>query len=579
MDKSDSKNTEILNARPAAPGIAIGNAWILPSEKIIIRPGKIKPDETDFHIAKTEKAFKDAEQKLRNLKNQEVSNTYRDIADTQIQILSDPELKSQIKMRISEQNFGAVYSVFSSFNDYIQLLETSGVPLMQERSIDVVSLRDMVIQAIENKSDNLSVPDGAVVFAHEISPTQMFELSKFRVGGIVLQKGGLTSHAVILAQSLGIPCVVGALWSALPVSSGITIALDAYVGEVFINPDKVNIAEIQRRIDIHEKGLMEAGKWVKKDNKTQCGTSFTLRGNIEFLEELPRLATNGATGVGLLRTEALFLKSKDFDVKTQMEFYGSVLKATGREQVTIRLFDAGGDKLFGAEIQEDNPFLGWRGVRMLLDKPDLLERQLEAILRISSSYPGKIRILIPMVSTLEEISRVKEHFAKVQKQLKKEGQNVDESIPVGIMIEVPSMCILADSAAKMVDFFSIGTNDLTQYTLAVDRGNERISGLFQNDHPAVWKLMNMSIQAAESNGIPVAVCGEMAGRPEYAAFLLGMGVREFSMNPASVPFVKSLLCKQKIDKLIVSAEKLLTCSTSTQVREILNTLSGDTIGR
>ena len=579
MQNSDSKNTEILNARPASPGIVIGKAWVLPSEKIIIRPGKIKPDETDFNIAKTEKGFRDTEQKLRELKSQHMNNTYRDIAETQIQILSDPELKSQIKSRITEQNFGAVYSVFSSFNDYIQLLETSGVPLMQERSIDVVSLRDMVIQAIENKSDNLSVPDGAVVFAHEISPTQMFELSKFRIGGIVLQKGGLTSHAVILAQSLGIPCVVGALWSALPVSSDKTIALDAYTGEVFINPEKENIAEFQKRIEIHEKGVIEAGKWVEKENKTQCGTTFTLRGNIEFLEELPRLAPNGAMGVGLLRTEALFLKSKDFDVKAQMDFYGSILKATGSDPVTIRLFDAGGDKLFGAEIQEDNPFLGWRGVRMLLDKPDLLERQLEAILRISGSYPGKIRILIPMVSTLEEISLVKDHLAKVQKQLRKEGDNVDENIPLGIMIEVPSMCVLADAAAKMVDFFSIGTNDLTQYTLAVDRGNERISGLFQNDHPAVWRLMHMSIRAAESNGIPVAVCGEMAGRPEYAALLLGMGVSEFSMNPASVPFVKSLLCKQTIDELKASSGKLLECSTAEQVRVILNKLSAETIGR
>lgn len=579
MQNSGSKNTEILYARPAAPGIAIGKAWILPSEKIIIRPGKIKPDETDFHIAKTEKGFQDSAQKLRELMNQEVSTTYKDIAETQIQILSDPDLKSQIKSRITEQNFGAVYSVFSSFNDYIQLLETSGVPLMQERSIDVVSLRDMVIQAIENKSDNLSVPDGAVVFAHEISPTQMFELSKFRISGIVLQKGGLTSHAVILAQSLGIPCVVGALWSTLPVSSNIPVALDAYTGEVFINPEKENITEFQKRIEIHEKGVTEAGKWVEKENKTHCGTSFILRGNIEFLEELPRLAPNGAMGVGLLRTEALFLKSRDFDVKAQMDFYGSILKATGSDPVTIRLFDAGGDKLFGAEIQEDNPFLGWRGVRMLLDKPELLKRQLEAILRLSGSYPGKIRILIPMVSILEEIISVKEHLAKVQKQLRKDGYSMDERIPLGIMIEVPSMCILSDEAAKMVDFFSIGTNDLTQYTLAVDRGNERISGLYQNDHPAVWRLMQMSILAAESNGIPVTVCGEMAGRPEYAALLLGMGVREFSMNPASVPFVKSLLCKQMIESLKASSQKLLTCSTSEQVRAILNTLSVDIIGR
>jgi len=579
MQNSGNKNTEVLSARPAAPGIAIGKAWILPAEKIIIRPGKIKPDETDLHIAKTEKAFKHAEQKLRDLKNQELSSTFTEIAETQIQILSDPELKSRIKSQIKEQNFGAVYSVFSSFNDYIHLLEASGVPLMQERSIDVVSLRDIVIQAIENRSGDLSVPDGAIVFAHEISPTQMFELSKFRIGGIVLQKGGLTSHAVILAQSLGIPCVVGALWSALSVSEDTTVAIDAYTGEIFINPAKESIADIQKRIEIHEKGVTEAGKWVGKENKTVCGTSFTLRGNIEFLEELPRLSPNGASGVGLLRTEALFLKSKDFDVNAQMDFYGSILKATGSDPVTIRLFDAGGDKLFGAEIQEDNPFLGWRGVRMLLDKPELLERQLEAILRLSGSYPGKIKILVPMVSTLEEIIRVKEHLATVQKQVLKDGHTIDENIPLGIMIEVPSMCILANEAAKMTDFFSIGTNDLTQYTLAVDRGNERISGLYQNDHPAVWRLMQMSIQAAEANNIPVVVCGEMAGRPEYAAMLLGLGVREFSMNPTSVPFVKSLLCKQNINSLKASAGKLLTCSTSGDVREILNTLSADTIGR
>ena len=325
--------------------------------------------------------------------------------------------------------------------------------------------------------------------------------------------------------------------------------VDALEGDVIINPDDQLLVQYREKKKRELSRVKKLLKWAKKENITKCGSTFSLRANVEFLEELPKISLYGANGIGLLRTETVLFETSEFNVKEQVEFYSKVLQATNKESVTIRLFDAGGDKLINDKSSEANPFLGWRGVRMLLDEPQLLEKQLEAIYRVSGKYMGRLKILIPMVSRLEEIVALKKIAEKVRTELDTGNVTFDAAIPIGIMVEVPSIVMMANKIAAHVDFFSIGTNDLTQYTLAVDRGNEKISNLFDSYHPAIWKMIKMTKEAADMHQIPISVCGEMASKPEAAACLLGMGINDLSMNSSAIPYVKAVICSHTLKEL------------------------------
>jgi phosphoenolpyruvate-protein phosphotransferase (PTS system enzyme I) len=560
---------KILSGKPAAAGIGVGTVWFLPEENEVVRPEKIKNQDIEKHIKQFEKARDFLTDEYEKIKHIPDDYELTEIIDAQIQTLHDPEVRSSIEEKIRIDNFSVAYAIFSTFNEYIQLLQTAGAKWANDRMIDVVSIRDEMIEATREKKKEFDVKAGQVVFATDISPTNMVKLSHIKIGGIVMKKGGLTSHAVILSQSLGIPCVINVNWDRLSLKNGNEVVIDGSTGQVILWPSWKQTEEYRKRkldeIVRNEKAL----KWAQKTNRTACGFPFVLRANVEFLEELPRLQSFGATGIGLLRTETLLFEAEEFDVKEQIEFYRNVAKAAKTDSVTIRLFDAGGDKIIENNDFESNPFLGWRGVRMLLDKKALLKKQLEAIYRISGEFPGKLKILIPMVSRLEEILAVKQLCKEVQRSLGKESVPFDKSLNIGVMVEVPSIALTAGRIAKHSDFFSIGTNDLTQYTLAVDRGNEKISYLFDSFHPAIWKLIKMTKDAADRHGIPVAVCGEMASKPEAAACFIGMGITDLSMNAPAIPVVKSVLCshtKMEMEKL---AAAVLKSETLKEIHELL----------
>lgn len=547
-----------LKGIAASGGIGIGRAWLMPNSNTVVKPERISEEEAKKETEKLNEALEHVVSEFDHLKTASEDNDVKHILDAQIQVLYDPQLLEDIRSKISKQHFGSVYAIFESFNKYIELLDDSGVDWAKERMIDIVSIRDQLIKTIKNNGSDLSIEENSVVFAHDVSPTEMIQLSRKKIAGLVMQRGGLTSHAVILAQSLNIPCVIGANWEAYDCESCPIVLMDGDSGEVILNPNEEEQTLFDKRKEIQKKVRDESLVWVSKPNKTNCGSSFTLRANIEFLNELPRLKTHGAKGVGLLRTETVLFQSKNFDVDNQVEFYKSVLEAADGESVTIRLFDAGGDKLLDDYEAEANPFLGWRGIRMLLDKSVLLDQQLEAILKVSGDYPGKLKILVPMVSRLEEIEEVKQAIHRVASLLEIKKISFDKSIPLGIMIEVPSIALMAEHAAKMVDFFSVGTNDLTQYTLAVDRGNENISKLYEPTSPCIWKLISMAKLGADKAGIPMAICGEMASKPELAACFLGMGITELSMTTNSIPAVKAVLCKSSKKELSDLAETILS---------------------
>lgn len=556
--KEQAGQSVILKGIAASGGIGIGQAWILPNSNTFVKPEKISNDEAKRELEKLNDAVEFLISEFDHLKTVSDDDEVKNILDTQIQVLYDPQLLKDIRAKISEQHFGSVYAIFESFNKYIELLDESGVEWAKARMVDIVSIRDQLIKTIKNKGSELFIAENSVVFAHDVSPTEMIQLSRQKIAGLIMQKGGLTSHAVILAQSLNIPCVIGANWEDFDCDSCSKVLMDGDSGEIILNPNEDELSLFNKRKEKQEKVKAESLVWVSKPNKTNCGSTFTLRANIEFLNELPRLKTHGAKGVGLLRTETVLFEFKNFDVDHQIEFYRSVLDAADGESVTIRLFDAGGDKLLDDYEAEANPFLGWRGIRMLLDKPVLLDQQLEAILRVSGEYPGKLKILVPMVSRLEEIDEVKQSIHRVSRLLEIKNISFDKAIPLGIMIEVPSIALMADRAAEKVDFFSVGTNDLTQYTLAVDRGNEHISKLFEPLNPSVWKLIALAKVGADKAGIPMAVCGEMASKPELAACFLGMGITELSMTTNSIPEVKAILCNSSKKELKDLAEIILS---------------------
>jgi phosphoenolpyruvate-protein phosphotransferase (PTS system enzyme I) len=559
---------KILSGRPAAPGIGIGSAWIMRDRNKPVHPEKISEEEIDEHLLKFESAREFLVGEYEKIKQIPDDYDVVEIIDAQIQTLHDPEVSSSVHRKITEEHYSVGYAIFSTFNEYIQLLEKAGAQWANDRTIDIVSIRDELIQATREKKKEITVKAGEIVFAEDIPPTVMVKLSRIKIAGIVMEKGGLTSHAVILSQSLGIPCVINAHWDRFQIQNGSDVIIDGSTGQVILRPSRKQKQEYRKRREDEISRTKKALEWAKKPNKTKCGAEFTLRANVEFLEELPRLKSHGACGIGLLRTETILFETEEFDVNDQVAFYSKVVESAGGDSVTIRLFDAGGDKLLEDSESEDNPFLGWRGVRMLLDKKELLRKQLEAIYRVSGKFPGKVKVLIPMVSRLEEVNEVKHICKEVQEYLTKNNVPVDTGILIGIMVEVPSIALMAEHVAEYIDFFSLGTNDLTQYTLAVDRGNEKISYLFDSFHPSVWKLIKMTKDAADKKGIPVAICGEMASKPEAAACLIGMGITDLSMNAGSIPLVKSVLCSHSLDEMKKLAESVLKAEELEKVHQL-----------
>lgn len=558
-----------FSGKAASRGIGIGPVRILEAQKSAVRPEKITENEVDQNIQKFDHARKLLTDEYRELKKSSGSQDSKDILEAQIQTLEDPEVNKTVYHKIKHEQLTAEYAIFSTYNDYIQLLESSDVGWANERAIDVVSIRDELVTAASDVNRSLAVEEGEVVFAIDIPPATMVKISKIKIAAIVMEKGGNTSHAVILSQSLGIPCVINVHWNRYQLKNGVTAIVDGLYGDVILHPSANDQKVYQESKKREAEQLKKVLKWVEKPDETTCGSTFSLRANVEFLDELPRLSTFGAKGVGLLRTETILFETDEFEVDAQINFYSKVLDATGKESVTIRLFDAGGDKLLDHAIEEANPFLGWRGVRMLLDEEVLLRKQLEAIYRVSAIYKGRLKILIPMISRIEEVHSVNRLCEEIQNNFDSEGVDYDPSIPVGIMVEVPSVALMADHIAKHTDFFSIGTNDLTQYTLAVDRGNEKISNLFDSFHPSVWKMINMTKEAANRNNIPISVCGEMASKPEAAACLVGMGIPDLSMNANAIPYVKAVLCTHSMKELKALSDSILNEDDLSKIHERL----------
>lgn len=558
-----------LQGLSASPGIAVGKALVYHKNAARVDPKTIDGQDVERHLQQFYRARQTLQNELRELQGREFSDEVADIINAQIHIVKDPDLAGRVEQFIRKELYAADYAIDRAFEKYLTLLSDSGGSQANEHSIDISDMRDRLIEVIQNDYSIMEITSENLLIAEELSPRQVIKLAAKQIKGIVMDRGGSSSHAVIIARSIGIPAVVGTKEACHHAVNDDMVAIDGGVGTVVIRPNRQQLEEFKKREEQSREASASHREIWEKPSHTKDGVSFSLQANVEFAEELELVKKVGAEGIGLLRTESIYLGQSDFDnIDRQQNIYHRMLDETAPHFVTIRLFDAGGDKLFPSSPKEQNPFLGWRGLRMLLDEPEMLHGQLKAILKTAGQFPGRVRLLVPMVTELDEVTALKKHINAVQLELSDEGEPIGEELMLGIMVEVPSVAFAAESFAGHVDFFSIGTNDLTQYVLASDRGNERIAHLYDQRHPVIWKLIHRVVKAGRTGNIPVAVCGELAADPESAACLMGMGIRELSMSPGLLVPVKKLFTSRKLKEMEDLAEKVLTCTTKEQVIQL-----------
>jgi phosphotransferase system enzyme I (PtsI) len=562
---------KIFRGIPASPSIAIGKCFLYSTKGIAISSGREKK-EVEEEITNFEKARLLALRQLRSLKvelkksSDPVSSR---LIDVQLLFLEDPLLLNSVEKRIKVQKESAEEAIVN----FAESLEEDfrGIPnsYIAERYLDVKDVADRLLKNLQDEGTETELGSfGEIMVAETFNASTVLQMSKAGVGGLIAEKGGRTSHFALLAEALDISAVVGANGVTDNIKTGDEVIVDGISGVIVVNPDEATKRRFEQKKE--ETAAIQKKFLEKKDlpATTIDGYSIDISANIELPIELPFIKKYGAKGVGLLRTEFLFLTSKAIpDEKAQYDFYLKVAEQSFPDYVIMRTLDLGGDKVFKTKAQEENPFLGWRGVRFTLANEKIFKDQLRAMLRASAK--GNVRILIPMVSQVEEMLKVKEITEKIKTELKKEGVAFDENIEIGAMVEIPSVPLMADLFSGVVDFFSIGTNDLTQYTLAVDRGNKKISSLFDQLAPSVISLMKMTVQKAHHNNKWVGLCGDIAADVVALPVLIGMEMDELSIPPSFIPQVKNVirgLSLKECKDLLKDVEKK---ASAKEVREFL----------
>lgn len=567
-EMSESKESLLITGQAGSRGIAVGDIYVIDTTIATVSPRQIEEDAVILHKQRFQNAKKELTDELVQMGRELNDRNSADIIEAQQQIVEDPEVEKKVYQIIEKKRLSVDFAVYQTFCEFIERLKESGSELFRQRIIDLEDIRDRLVRLVCDKREEQKAKEGSIIVTKEMSPTDLISYYENGIAGLVMEKGGVTSHAAIIAQSLGIPCVVSSKNALKAASEAKNAAIDGELGEVVFDPDSDTILRYRAR----QKALAADALQLKQqaEFETRDGFPFRLLANVEFEEEIDKAVESSPQGVGLLRTESLlFGRRFQKSFEEQVAFYTKMLKGI-EGPATIRLFDVGGDKGSIRTNKEANPFLGWRGIRMLLDEREMLRKQLRAILKVAGSYPGRVKILVPMVSVIEEVGEIRKEMEQAQSDLLAGGINIDESVPLGLMVEVPSVALSAFEFAREVDFFSIGTNDLTQYTLAVDRGNEDICTLFQHYNPAVLKLIDMTHKAAREADIEVSVCGELAGLEIGAACIFGLGIHELSMNLHSIPRIKKLLSSYKKTDFEALGQDALRLTSAKEVQELFN---------
>jgi phosphotransferase system enzyme I (PtsI) len=575
MKKKSKGICTIYRGIPASPGVVIGKVFLLNRESIEVAEGKIPENEVTKEILKFKKALNDTKEELLKTKEKvakRIDPYHAKIFDAQIMIVEDDLINNAVIEKIKGSRNNAEFIYKKVIEETIKTLSTSRDEYLKERITDINAVASrLVYNLLGIKHLTLeSIASPVILVARSLAPADVVHMKKESILGFATDMGGRTSHVAILAKSMGLPAVVGLRNFFDQVQDKQSIILDGSKGEMVVCPNEGTLREYEKRRRYILKRTAELAELKSLPAETLDGRKIELSANIELPIETGSALEYGAEGIGLFRTEYLYISKAGFPTEDeQYEAYIEVVERVHPRSVILRTFDLGGDK-FGAHdgsLVEANPFLGWRAIRACLDLPDMFKIQLRAMLKASAKK--SIKIMFPMISEVGELQKAKAILNEAKEELKRQKIPFDEKIPVGIMVEIPSAALSADSLAKECDFFSIGTNDLIQYTLAVDRGNEKIAHLYQGFHPAVLKLIKETIDAGHRNGIWVGLCGEMAADPLATTLLVGMGVDELSTSAMAIPEVKKIIRSIKLDEAKKYAEKVLKLSTVEEIKRFL----------
>ena len=563
---------ETIKGIPVSPGISIADAALLRSDNLRIHRRFVGKDDIESEVRRFEraarKAGRDLDAQIETLGEDlmiaaQVLQTHRDM-------LNDPGLHSDVLTRIRENNFTAAYAVSIVMGEYYDRFEKMESEYLSERSHDIKDIeRQLLTRILGKRRERRVFRENVTVVAHNLTPSQTASMAKEMVVGFAVDVGGRTSHTAILARAIQVPAVVGLKDISRKVVNGDTLVIDGYTGEVIVNPDKKTLAIYRRKARYSEKFFSQLQEEIGWPAETIDGYEISLSANIELPEELSTALEWGAKGIGLYRTE--FLYDQGFpDEELHFKTYRKAVKTLRGRELVIRTLEAGADKFHEEFVgfEEANPFLGCRSIRLCLQKPELLRSQVRAALRVSIF--GPIKIMLPMISTIEELRTAKEMIAKVREELASEGVEMAPRVPVGIMVEVPSIALIIDRVADEVDFFSIGTNDLVQYSLAVDRVNEHVAHLYQPSHPGILRLIREVIITSNRADIPVSICGEMCSEPAYILLLMGLGLRHFSLSPIAIPTVKRVIRQVTMKEAVKVADECLNSEQASESEELLS---------
>jgi phosphotransferase system enzyme I (PtsI) len=562
-----------LSGIAASPGIAIGKAFRL--NNAYYEPARDKVADVHIEAARFRQAVEEAKQELEQIRamtEKRMGAAKAEIFEAHLLLLEDPDLIDAIVESIENEGVNAQYALHEVANSFIEVLSSMDNELLRERAADVRDVSGRIMSRLRGVSYAAvsAINEPCVLIAEDLTPSDTAQLNLDYVLGFVCEKGSRTSHSAIMARSLEVPAIVGAGAAAADIETGSMIVMDAVEGSVIIDPTDAELEAFQARKAAYDQRRIELRKLLDQPTLSQDGHRVELAANIGSLEDLQKVLANGAEGIGLFRTEFVYMGRNTLPTEEeQFQVYKHVLERMNNKPVVIRTLDIGGDKElpYMKLPVESNPFLGLRAVRLCLSQQDLFRTQLRALLR-ASSY-GQLKIMFPMIAVTEELREAKRLLQEEKEKLAQEGISVSASIEVGIMIEIPAAALAADFLAQEVDFFSIGTNDLIQYTMAADRMNENVSYLYQPCHPSILRLIRMVIQAAEREGKWVGMCGEMAGDETAIPILLGMGLHEFSMSASSILPTRALIKQTSRREWAGYTEQVLSMSSQESIQQFV----------
>ncbi|MGD9125791.1 MAG: phosphoenolpyruvate--protein phosphotransferase [Planctomycetia bacterium] len=564
-----------LQGIAVSPGVAIGEAMVMDNEGFRIPRRFVSRDAVDSELERLDKALEAASNEIsksHKVVSEELGSKYGAIFEAHLLMLGDQQLRNELEEMIRQKHYSPEYAVSRTLRRYAKVFEKLESGYLAERANDIFDIEKRLLRhLLGRRREGLShLTSPVLVLAHNLTPSETANLSRDYVMGFVTEIGGPGGHTAIVAEALEIPAVVGTGPFLNEVSGGELVIIDGNQGFVILNPDEETIARYrhEKEENLHLAANLEQLRDLPAE--TSDGVKINLYGNIEFPYEVDHCVNRGADGVGLYRTEFLYLGvDEEPDEEVHFDAYSRVVKAMDGRPVTIRTFDLGADKVVHLPDPEDerNPFLGLRSIRLALANLDMFRLQLRAILRASAF--GKVRVMFPLVTTVLELRQAKMVLGDVMEDLDECGIPFDRNIEIGMMVEVPAAVIMIESFVNDVDFLSIGTNDLIQYTLAVDRSNRDVVSLYNASDPAVLRLIKQAIDAGKKSDTPVNLCGQMSGGPAYTMLLLGLGLRNFSVTPSMIPEIKKICRSVTIEQCEAVAERVMEMENAQNIENFI----------